>query len=126
MEGGVNSALTFEKIRVAGRVSEKFVAITTREDLKELRYAKNKCVFSMPEFVAGLQFDTVFLMHADSADYEESRGQGARRRYVSRVYLGASRAARRIFMSSSKEHGGPSMLLENLKKNGTLRIRRAS
>ena len=31
----------FAKIRVAGRVSDKFVAITTREDLKELRYGKN-------------------------------------------------------------------------------------
>ncbi|UBB23814.1 hypothetical protein LAG73_10495 [Pseudoxanthomonas japonensis] len=44
----------FDKIRMAGRVRDKFVPITTREDLKELRYAKSKCVFSMPEFVAGL------------------------------------------------------------------------
>ena len=116
----LNEAL-FAKIRVAGRVSDKFVAITTREDLKELRYAKLKCVFSMPEFVAGLQFDTVFLIHADSADFDEHLGQGARRRYVSRVYLGASRAARSVFIASSKEHGGPSALLENPQKNGTLK-----
>lgn len=111
----------FDKIRVAGRVRDKFVPITTREDLKELRYAKNKCVFSMPEFVAGLQFHTVFLIHADSADYDVDQGQGARRRYVSRVYLGASRAARRIFLSSSKEHGGPSQLLTTPLANATLR-----
>lgn len=111
----------FDKIRVAGRVQDKFVAITTREDLKELRYAKNKCVFSMPEFVAGLQFHTVFLIHADSADYDEDQGQGARRRYVSRVYLGASRASRRIMISSSKEHGGYSQLLETPLANATLR-----
>lgn len=111
----------FDKIRVAGRVRDKFVAITTREDLKELRYAKSKCVFSMPEFVAGLQFHTVFLIHADSADYDKDQGQGARRRYVSRVYLGASRAARRILLSSSKEHGGPSQLLAAPLANTTLR-----
>lgn len=116
----LNEAL-FAKIRVAGRLSDKFVAITTREDLKELRYAKHKCVFSMPEFVAGLQFDTVFLIHADSADFDEHLGQGARRRYVSRVYLGASRAARSVFIASSKEHGGRSLLLESPLKNGTLR-----
>jgi superfamily I DNA/RNA helicase len=110
----------FDRIRNAGRVNGKFVAITSREDLKELRYAKNKCVFSMPDFVAGLQFDTVFLIHADSADYDEGQGQGARRRYVSRVYLGASRAARRVLVSSSKEHGGPSQLLSGLLTNGTL------
>lgn len=115
----LNEAL-FDRIRNAGRVNDKFVAITSREDLKELRYAKKKCVFSMPDFVAGLQFDTVFLIHVDSADYDEGQGQGARRRYVSRVYLGASRAARRILLSSSKEHGGPSQLLNSLLTNGTL------
>lgn len=116
----LNEAL-FDKIRVAGRVRDKFVPITTREDLKELRYAKSKCVFSMPEFVAGLQFHTVFLVHADSADYDEDQGQGTRRRYVSRVYLGASRAARKILLSSSKEHGGPSQLLAAPLANTTLR-----
>ncbi|WP_439672329.1 UvrD-like helicase ATP-binding domain-containing protein [Cupriavidus necator] len=116
----LNEAL-FDKIHVAGRVREKFVPITTREDLKELRYAKSKCVFSMPEFVAGLQFHTVFLIHADSADYDEDQGQGTRRRYVSRVYLGASRAARNILLSSSKEHGGPSQLLAAPLANSTLR-----
>lgn len=116
----LNEAL-FDKIRVAGRVRDKFVPITTREDLKELRYAKQKCVFSMPEFVAGLQFHTVFLIHADSADYDEDQGQGTRRRYVSRVYLGASRAARQILISSSKEHGGASQLLAAPLANSTLR-----
>ncbi|MBR8429027.1 UvrD-helicase domain-containing protein [Burkholderia cenocepacia] len=116
----LNEAL-FDKIQLAGRVREKFVPITTREDLKELRYAKSKCVFSMPEFVAGLQFHTVFLIHADSADYDEDQGQGTRRRYVSRVYLGASRAARNILLSSSKEHGGPSHLLAAPLANSTLR-----
>lgn len=116
----LNEAL-FDKIRVAGRVRDKFVPITTREDLKELRYAKSKCVFSMPEFVAGLQFHTVFLIHADSADYDEDQGQGTRRRYVSRVYLGASRAAQKILLSSSKEHGGPSQLLTAPLANSTLR-----
>ncbi|MBE8717512.1 UvrD-helicase domain-containing protein [Cellvibrio polysaccharolyticus] len=110
----------FEKIRVAGRARDKFVPITTRDDLKELRYAKNKCVFSMPEFVAGLQFHTVFLIHADSADYDEDQGQGARRRYVSRVYLGASRAARQIFVLSSQERGGSSQLLSTPLENATL------
>lgn len=113
----------FDKIYSAGRVRDKFVPITTREDLKELRYARNKCVFSMPEFVAGLQFHTVFLIHVDGADYDEDQGQGTRRRYVSRVYLGASRAARKILLLSSKEHGGPSQLLDTLLANQTLRLR---
>lgn len=115
----LNEAL-FDKIRFAGRVRDKFVPITTRDDLKELRYAKSKCVFSMPEFVAGLQFHTVILIHADSADYDEDQGLGRRRRYVSRVYLGASRAARNILLSSSKEQGGPCQLLDMPLANTTL------
>ncbi|ARP78588.1 hypothetical protein CAL11_21720 [Bordetella genomosp. 6] len=116
----LNEAL-FDKIRSAGRVQDKFVPITTRDDIKELRYAKRKCVFSMPEFVAGLQFHTVILIHADSADYDEDQGLGTRRRYVSRVYLGASRAARNILVASSKEHGGPCRLLDVPLANLTLR-----
>lgn len=116
----LNEAL-FDKIRSAGRVRDKFVPITTREDLKDLRYARSKCVFSMPEFVAGLQFHTVILIHADSADYNEDQGLGTRRRYVSRVYLGASRAARRILLSSSQEQGGPCQLLDVPLANKTLR-----
>ena len=116
----LNEAL-FDKIRAAGRVRDKFVPITARDDLKELRYAKSKCVFSMPEFVAGLQFHTVILIHADSSNYDEDQGLGTRRRYVSRVYLGASRAARRILLSSSKEQGGPCQLLDVPLSNDTLR-----
>ena len=110
----------FDKIRGAGRVRDKFVPITTRDDLKELRYAKNKCVFSMPEYVAGLQFHTVILIHANSADYNEEQGLGSRRRYVSRVYLGASRAARKVMLMSSKEQGGPCQLLDIPLANKTL------
>ncbi len=115
----LNEAL-FDKIRFAGRVRDKFVPITTRDDLKELLYAKSKCVFSMPEFVAGLQFHTVILIHADSANYDRDQGLGTRRRYVSRVYLGASRAARKILLSSSKEQGGPCQLLDVPLANKTL------
>lgn len=117
----LNEAL-FDKIRIAGRVRDKFVPITTRDDLKELRYAKSKCVFSMPEFVAGLQFHTVILIHANSADYDKDQGLGTRRRYVSRVYLGASRAARRILLASSKEQGGPCQLLDVPLNNKTLKL----
>lgn len=116
----LNEAL-FDKIRSAGRVRDNFVPIVTRDDFKELRYAKRKCVFSMPEFVAGLQFHTVILIHADSADYDEDHGLGTRRRYVSRVYLGASRAARSILLASSKERGGPCQILTAPLVNQTLR-----
>lgn len=97
----------------AGRLNGMYVDVTTREDMKELRYAKSKFVFSMPEYVAGLQFDVVFLIHADEADLAYNYiSQGARRRYVSRVYLGASRAADKLYVATSKERGSVSTVLD--------------
>ncbi|PKB20248.1 UvrD-helicase domain-containing protein [Janthinobacterium sp. 64] len=102
----------FSIYRDAGRIQDKFIAITSREDMKDLRYAKNRCVFSMPEYVAGLQFDTVFLINCDEVELSvEHISQGARRRYVSRMYLGASRAIRHLSIASSLERGGPNGIL---------------
>jgi hypothetical protein len=115
-----NSAL-FDELQTYGRLSGKFVAVKSRDDLRELRYARTKCVFSMPEYVAGLQFDTVFLIHLDRADLaDEHVGQGARRRYVSQIYLGASRAEKRLIVASSEERGGPSEVLSGPLNNGSL------
>ncbi|MDT4328279.1 UvrD-helicase domain-containing protein [Methylomonas sp. MS20] len=111
----------FDVYRSAGRAKDKIVAVTSRDDLRELRYAKSKCVFSMPEYVAGLQFDTVFLIHADQTDLaDEYLSQGARRRYVSRAYLGASRAVQKLIVACSKERKGPSQILEAPLRNGNL------
>ena len=111
----------FDVYRKASRIKDKHVAITTREDLRELRYARTRCVFSMPEYVAGLQFDTVFLIHADAVDLaDEYVSQSAKRRYVSRLYLGASRAARVLKVLSSQGRGGESPILAGPIAAGTL------
>lgn len=53
-----------------------------------------------------------FLVHVDQADLsDEYLSQGARCRYVSRAYLGASRAARRLVIASCMERGGGSAIL---------------
>ncbi|NRP75736.1 hypothetical protein ILFOPFJJ_06659 [Ensifer psoraleae] len=111
----------FDLYRSAGRTQGKFVSVTSREDLRELRYARSRCVFSMPEYVAGLQFDTVFLVHVDQTDLsDEYLSQGARRRYVSRAYLGASRAARKLVIACCVERGGRSVILESPLRNESL------
>ena len=111
----------FEQYRKASRVQSKSVAVTSREDLSELRYARSRCVFSMPEYVAGLQFEAVYLVHVDQGDLaDEYLSLGARRRYVSRAYLGASRAQRHLTLAYSKERGGRSELLEAPIRNGSL------
>ncbi len=111
----------FDRYRKAGRIQGMFVAVTSREDMKELQYAKTRCVFSMPEYVAGLQFESVFLIHADQADLsDELLSQGARRRYVNRVYLGAGRAQTRLMVAVSKKRGGVSEILNGPLHNRSL------
>ncbi|WP_454882634.1 UvrD-helicase domain-containing protein [Sphingomonas oryzagri] len=105
--------LLFDRYLKAARINGKYVPLTTREDLKGVQYARGRCIFSMPEYVAGLQFDAVYLLHADQSDLsDEMLSQGARRRYVHRMYLGASRAQKKLMISASLERGGKSEVLD--------------
>ncbi|MGY4817694.1 UvrD-helicase domain-containing protein [Pseudomonas chlororaphis subsp. piscium] len=111
----------YERYLEVGRIKKYHTPIKSREDLKELRYAKKKCVFSMPEYVSGLQFEHVFLIHADEADLtSEYLSEGAKRRYISRIYVGASRTKKNLTIASSTERGGVSSVLATPLRNGTL------
>lgn len=113
----LNDAI-FDRSRQASRIAGRFVPLTSREDLKAVQYARTRCVFSKPEYVAGLQFEVVYLLHADNADLsDEMLSQGARRRYLHRFYLGASRAKTKLVITASRERGGYSEMLK-----GTLRL----
>tara|TARA_R110000868_G_scaffold43803_8_gene147011 strand:+ start:26875 stop:29088 length:2214 start_codon:yes stop_codon:yes gene_type:complete len=103
----------FKTYMMASRVKDKVVTVVSRDDMRELRYAKKRCVLSMPEYVAGLQFDSVFLVNLDDADWSvDGMGIGAKRRYISRVYLGASRAAQELVIATTNERSGVSKILE--------------
>lgn len=116
----LNSEL-YEQYLEVGRIKKYHIPIKSREDLKGLRYAKKKCIFSMPEYVSGLQFEHVFLIHADEADLtSEYLSEGAKRRYISRIYVGASRAIEHLKIATSSQRGGVSSVLSTPLKNGTL------
>ena len=111
----------FDTYRKAGRVKNRIAPIISREDLKELGFTKSRCIFSMPEYVAGLQFDTVYLIHLDNADVsDEERSLYQWRQHISRAYLGATRAKNKLFIACSKERGGPSSAVIQALRNGTL------
>lgn len=90
----------------AVRYEGKVLAITSREPATGLQHAGKRFIFSMPEYVAGLQFDTVFLIHADAAAAPPSSSIGVRRRFISNIYLGCSRAERILKISASLGRGG--------------------
>lgn len=84
-----------------------FHAITSRDEASGIAPNARKFVFSMPEYVAGLQFDTVLLIEVNKNEVPEGPySAAALRKFVSQVYLGASRAERKLEFYASTEHGG--------------------
>lgn len=111
----------FDAYRKAGRIRDRIITVDSREDFKELRYSKSRCVFSMPEYVAGLQFEIVFLIHLDKADLlEENRDLYQWRQHLSRAYLGSTRAKSKLVVACSVERGGPSPAILQPLRNGSL------
>jgi hypothetical protein len=96
----------------SGQFSGKHLPITSREPSSELRYAGKRFVFSMPEYVAGLQFDTVFLIHVDASEALIDSGDGVRRRFISNIYLGSSRAENSLRIAACASRGGKSDILD--------------
>lgn len=100
------------RVVAAGQYSGKFITIASREPASEFRYAGKRFIFSMPEYVAGLQFDTVFIIHADRTEAPVDSGVGVRRSFISNLYLGASRAERVLSIHACLERGGVTDFLQ--------------
>jgi len=95
----------------SGQFRGKFITVESRDTGAELRHAGKRFVFSMPEYVAGLQFDTVYLIHVDQSESSSDAELGRLRQFISSTYLGSSRAERRLIIASSATHGGASDIL---------------
>lgn len=115
------SEALFKRYLEAGQHRDLFLPISDREQLSGLRHAGKRFVFSTPDFVAGVQFDTVYLIEVNDGEVEDGPySTGALRRFVSTVYLGASRAEQVLEIYSSEERGGPSRVLRHAINNGAL------
>lgn len=89
-----------------------FVAITSREEASDVAQSSKKFIFSMPEYVAGQQFDTVMLIDVNRDEVPEgSYATAALRKFAAQIYLGASRAERQLEFYASHEHGGLSQIV---------------
>jgi superfamily I DNA/RNA helicase len=88
-----------------------------------LKSASKRYVLSTPEFVAGLQFDTVLLIEVNDDEVPDlSFRASAQRKFVSVLYLGASRAERLLELYATAEHGGATQLLDlALQQNAILK-----
>ena len=90
--------------------NSKLEFILSKKDIALLKYSKKKILISEPNYVIGLQFDAVILCGCYSiyAKYEKNKSYYLRR-FLSDLYLGASRAitdlilTRNITMADSLE-----------------------
>lgn len=107
----------------AGRIKKFHEPLISRDQSFYPSKLNGRCIFSMPEYVAGHQFNTVFLIHIDRNELdEENMSSGAYRRFVSQVYLGASRARDSLFLASSTQRRGLSQIVECAVKNDSLDV----
>ncbi|OEZ83364.1 hypothetical protein JAB6_29410 [Janthinobacterium sp. HH104] len=111
----------FSTYSSAGKYKDDFVLISSREDLPKLKTTSKRYILSTPEFVAGLQFDTVLLIEANEDEVPDlSFRASAQRKFVSVLYLGASRAEQGLEIYATKEHGGPTQLLQLALQQGAI------
>lgn len=117
------SETLFSRYADAGVYRDLFVSISERGDASSIRRAGQRFIFSMPEFVAGLQFDTVYLIEANENEASsDPREIGEFRQFVSQIYLGASRAESTVEVYASKERGGISRCFKYAVENGALDV----
>lgn len=113
----------FDTYRKAGGFRSSFISIEGREDITKLRYAGKRFVLSTPEYVSGLQFDIVFVLHPDAAllDSEDS-GPRRKRLNVRRLYLAATRASKELHFACSDELGGKSRIFDHAISSQTIEL----
>lgn len=117
------SEAQFERYVSAGMYKESFIAITERGEATSVQRAGKRFVLSMPEFVAGLQFDTVYLIEANEREVgKDPREIGAYRQFVSQVYLGISRAESIVEIYASRERGGVSRCFHHAVEQGVVDV----
>jgi hypothetical protein len=90
----------------AGIFQSQFVVVGSRDDVGAIQRFQSRAVLSVPEFVAGLQFDHVILMDVNASLIGKlGSGVNGLQRFISLVYLGASRAKVRLILLSDRTEG---------------------
>ncbi|MDF2776541.1 MAG: uvrD/REP helicase N-terminal domain protein [Enterobacteriaceae bacterium] len=113
----------FLKYADAAKYQELFTIISDREQISSINNNKKKFILSMPEYVAGTQFDTVYLIEVNKEEVPEGNyHSSAMRKFISNIYVGASRAENTLHIFSNAERGGPSTALKYAIEHGALDI----
>lgn len=111
----------FDIYAKAGIFNDGFVTVSARDEISSITRYTQRAILSMPEYVAGLQFDTVLLIDAN-ANLVAQLGGGLNgiQRFISMAYLGASRAMSRLELFADAGAGGFAKPLRDAVDDGVL------
>jgi hypothetical protein len=90
----------------AKRYNEIFYIVDSRDSLDRLKYSGSRIVLSMPEYVAGVQFDNVIVTDVSQLDDFGRQTALARNRFGANLYLAISRARSGVYLLADNKFGG--------------------
>ncbi len=98
--------------------TNKFKQILSKREVALLKYTKKKILISEPNYVIGLQFDVVILIGCYSIynKYDNNKSY-YQRRFLSDLYLGASRAKSNLILTRNQNMADFPEFLDNAINN---------
>jgi hypothetical protein len=104
-----------------GQFAGESYSISSRDEIEKLDYAGRRVALSMPEYVAGLQFEHVIILDANEGDLPRGGYSGFQfRRFVSELYLGVSRAEKSLTIFATQDRGGLLQILGSAAAQGLI------
>lgn len=97
----------------SGQYPDDVFVVKSRDDVERLRFMNRRIIYSTPEYVAGLQFDSVVIVDANANLVPDGPFRGpSERRFLSELYLGMSRAEHVLVVIASRDSDGLTPYLE--------------
>lgn len=109
----------FKILLEQSKLNKKCHKILSRADVEILKYTKKKVLISQPNYVIGIQFDAVILVGCYSiyGKYDNNKSY-YQRRFLSDLYLGASRAKKGLYLTRNLGMEDPTDCICSAVKNG--------
>ncbi|GAB3812283.1 UvrD-helicase domain-containing protein [Kribbella italica] len=95
--------------------TKKVTIIESREDIEVLQYRRRGLVIGPAEYLAGLQFDAVFVAGLPEIGNGQANQSYRRRQFLSLLYLAVTRASRDVHIFVNDDHGGVPEVLAKAK-----------
>ncbi|MEZ5936090.1 MAG: hypothetical protein R3F54_30145 [Alphaproteobacteria bacterium] len=106
----------------AGFFRDEFINVCSRDEIGMIQRYNKRAILSMPEYVAGLQFHTVFLLDVNAQLVTQlGGGPNGLQRFISASYLGASRAMCGLNLYADGSAGGFAEPIRAAIQSGVLR-----